>query len=80
MNRFLFGIDELAIGTSFPVYSPLTMNGVQVNGGHLAWNPGPIFLSATHGKTQSAWFDGSNVPGSRFEQKVTGARFGFGKV
>ena len=80
MNRWLFGIDELAIGTSFPVYSPLTMQGLQVTGGHLAWNPGPVYLAVTKGKAQTAYLNTFMPLDSRFEQDVIGGRIGVGKI
>lgn len=80
INRRLFAIEELSIGTAWPVYSPMTINGIQVEGGHLAWNPGPVFLSVTGGKTQSAIFENSAPEASLYKQKMIGAKIGFGKI
>lgn len=79
-NRFLFGIEELSIGTSYPVYSPLTLNGVQVNGAHLAWNPGPFYVAVTGGKTRSAYFSDLQPLESDYTQRLIGAKIGLGKI
>ena len=79
-NRYLFNIEELTLGTSWPQYSPLTLNAVQVEGGHFAWNPGFIYLAVTSGKTQSAIFNTVSPETSLYQQKLVAAKFGIGKI
>ena len=79
VNRMLFSVEELTIGTAFPVYTPMTLNGNQVNGAHILWNPGPLIVAVTHGRTSSPYLADS-LHASRFEQSMTGVRLGFGKL
>jgi hypothetical protein len=79
MNRALYSVEELTIGTAFPVYTPLTLNGNQVNGAHVAWNPGPVILTFTQGRIQRA-YQADSLNASRFDQRMLGVRFGVGRI
>ncbi|NOT38432.1 MAG: hypothetical protein HOP11_13755 [Saprospiraceae bacterium] len=80
MNKFLFNIKELSIGTAYPVYTPLTLNGTQVFGGNLEWNPGLFFMAVCAGKVHSSVALGVDTLSAQFSQKVVGTRLGFGKI
>lgn len=79
INKMLFNVQELTIGSAFPTYSPLTLNGIQVNGGSISVNPGLLRLSATVGNTQGYSNVNSYLQDGRFSQKVMAARLGIGK-
>jgi hypothetical protein len=78
-NRTLYGLRGLTIGTCFPTFTPLLMQGIQVNGGSIDLNPGPIWLAAVGGRARSVVFNDSLPFGSIFEQNMVGGRVGFGK-
>ncbi|MBK9108483.1 MAG: hypothetical protein IPM92_08955 [Saprospiraceae bacterium] len=80
MNKFLFNIKELSIGTSYPAYTPLTLNGTQVSGGNLEWNPGLFFVAVCGGKIHSSVSLLTDSLQAQFTQKVLGTRLGFGKI
>ena len=80
MNKFLFNIKELSIGTAFPVYSPLTLNGTQIFGANFEWNPGIFYIAASGGKVQSAVSQSVDSSFAKFEQKMAGLRLGIGRI
>jgi hypothetical protein len=80
MNKFLFNIKELSIGTTYPVYSPLTLNGTQIFGGNFEWNPGIFFLGASAGKIQSSIPFALDTSNAQFRQKMAALRVGLGKA
>ncbi len=79
INRFLFGIQELSIGTAFPVYTPLTLNGTQIFGANLEWNPGIFYVAACGGKVHSSISLQTDSNAVQFKQNMAALRFGFGK-
>ena len=80
MNKFLFNIKELSIGTAFPSYSPLTLNGTQIFGASLDWNPGLFYIAAAAGKIHSPVTFATDSSAAQFTQKMIGMRLGFGKI
>ena len=79
MNRFLFGIQELSIGTAYPVYTPLTLNGTQILGANLEWNPGLIYFAACGGKIHSPVTFNADSLSAQFKQNMGAVRMGLGK-
>lgn len=80
MNKFLFNIKELSIGTAFPSYSPLTLNGTQIFGANFEWNPGLFYIAASAGKIHSPITFATDSLAAQFTQKMIGMRLGFGKI
>lgn len=80
INKFLFNVKEISIGTAFPVYSPLTLNGTQILGGNLEWNPGLFTLAATGGKVQNPYLALVDSNAIRYGQQVAALRLGIGKT
>lgn len=80
MNKFLFNIRELSLGTSFPVYSPLTLNGTQIFGGSIDWNPGLFYIAVSGGKIHSPIHFAIDSSAAQYTQKMLGMRFGLGKI
>jgi len=78
-NKYLYSIQELSIGSAFPVFSPLTLNGIQVNGGSIAYNPGVVRLAAAGGQVQSYSPTNEFLPQGRFKQNLMAARVGLGQ-
>ena len=80
LNKFLFNIKEVSIGTSYPIYTPLTLNGTQIFGGNVEWNPGLLFITATAGKVANAYPNPIDSLNSRYSQRMAGARLGIGRI
>ncbi|HRI01874.1 MAG TPA: hypothetical protein PK006_12540 [Saprospiraceae bacterium] len=80
MNKFLFNIKELSIGTAFPTYSPLTLNGIQLFGAAMEWNPGLFYVAACGGKVHSAVPFYVDTFNAQFKQNLAAARLGFGRI
>lgn len=78
-NQLFASVQELTIGTAYPIYSPLTLNGIQVNGGYFVWTPRNLFFSATSGKTQSTIINDSLPQLSQYNKKMFGAKIGWGQ-
>jgi len=79
MNKFLYNFQELSIGTSFPTFSPLTLNGLQINGASVAINPGNVKIATAIGKTHGTSDFNNYLPEGRFAQNLVAARLGFGR-
>jgi len=79
-NKLLFGLRGLTLGTVYPTYSPLTLNGVQVTGGSLEINPGPFYLSICSGRSQSAILNSDSLGASVYRRHLLAARAGLGKA
>lgn len=52
-ESFIASLPTIGVGTVFPMFSPLTVSGVRVQGASVEWNPGgTIFLQGAYGTTQ----------------------------
>ena len=49
VERFLYNFPRFGVGVNYPVYTPLVMNGVAVNGLDVVFNPGDLYLATTVG-------------------------------
>lgn len=52
MMKFFSNFNSLAIGTNYPSYTPLTMQGVPVSGFSFEFNPGWFYLASAFQKNQ----------------------------
>jgi hypothetical protein len=77
-NKFFFGIRNLAIGTTFPYYTPLTLNGIKVDGGAIELNPGLFYLNFVAGKTQSSVYSPESAALLEFHNTMLAGKIGLG--
>jgi hypothetical protein len=79
-QRFLNGIEALTIGTSYPYYSRLSLSSLNLDGIHVELNPGPVYLSASYGKTARFTLDSINLFSPRIDlaQNTLATKFGLG--
>lgn len=78
-EQLLNGFDAISIGTSFPFYSRLSLSSLPVNGVHVEWNPGKIYLSATYGKSARQTFNTDfTSPQLTLAQNTLAAKVGYG--
>ena len=80
LNKLMFGVRQLSIGTVYPVFSPLTFNGIQVQGGALEINPGLFYLNITGGNTRLGSQSMSDVFENTYKRWVVAARLGVGRM
>lgn len=80
MNKLFFGVRQLSVGTVYPYYSPLILNGIQVQGGALEINPGLFFLNITGGNTHLGARNVLDIFKSAYQRWMLGGRIGVGKV
>lgn len=80
VNKVLSNVEQLSVGSMYPVYTPLLLNGIMINGGHLDLHPGKLILSVNAGKTSSIGFIDSLPLRQNFDQTAVAARMGFGKT
>jgi len=80
VNKLFFGVRQLSIGTVYPYYSSLLMNGIQVQGGALEINPGIFFLNVTGGNTDLGTGAITDIFKSAHQRWMLGGRIGLGKV
>lgn len=80
MNKLFFGVQQLQIGTVYPYYSPLVMNGIQVQGGAIEINPSIFFLNITGGNTHIGATNMLDIFKSAYQRWMVGGKIGLGKV
>ncbi len=80
MNKLFFGVRQLSIGTVYPYYSPLILNGIQVQGGAIEINPSIFFLNITGGNTHLGATNLLDIFKSRYQRWMIGGKIGLGKV
>jgi len=76
-RRLFFGVNELAVGTVYPYYSPLILNGIKIEGGNVMVNPGILQIGATAGVSRNEMFLGNELTGYR--QQFVAGRLGIGR-
>ncbi len=76
--KFFGDIKALNVGTSYPLYSELTMNGVRSNGVNVELNPGIFYAAFTKGTISNQRYD-TTLNTYQFQQKVMAGRLGIGK-
>ncbi len=74
----LGGLKSLSVGTSYPLYTPLTMNGVRSTGINVEWNPGIAYFAFTRGVIRNPGFD-STFNRYVFKRDLLAGRIGIGK-
>lgn len=79
LNKLFFGVRQLSIGTVYPYYSPLILNGIQVQGGAIEINPGLFFLNVTGGNTHIGTTNLLDIFKSAYQRWMVGGRIGVGK-
>ncbi len=79
LNKLFFGVRQLSIGTVYPYYSPLILNGIQVQGGAIELNPGLFFLNITGGNTHIGTANFLDIFKSAYQRWMIGGRVGVGK-
>ncbi|MFZ1791038.1 MAG: hypothetical protein WAT92_22125 [Saprospiraceae bacterium] len=78
-EELLNGFDAISVGTSFPFYSRLSLSSLPVNGVHVEWNPGKIYLSATYGKSaRQTYNEGFSTPQLTLAQNTFATKVGYG--
>lgn len=78
-QEILKGFDAISLGTSYPYYSRLSLNSLSVNGVHLAWNPGKVYVAATYGSSTRMTLNTTFInPFLTLGQKTLATRFGYG--
>jgi hypothetical protein len=80
MNKLFFGVRQLSIGTIYPYYSPLVLNGIQVQGGAVEINPSIFFLNITGGNMHIGATNFINMFKSAYQRWMIGGRVGLGKL
>lgn len=80
LNKLFFGVKQFSIGTVYPYYSPLILNGIQVQGGAIEINPGLFFLNITGGNTHIGTANFLDIFKSAYQRWMIGGKIGLGKV
>ncbi len=71
--KFLSGIKTLGFGTTYPSYTPFTLQGVPVSGLNVELNPGWLYIAATAQKNQKP------IDNSSFRRDLYSGRIGYGQ-
>ncbi len=53
-ESFFSNFPTLALGVTYPNFTPLTLSGVPVTGANIEWTPGNFYLAVAGGQTQKA--------------------------
>lgn len=88
-EEFISHLPTVGVGTVFPVFSPITVSGVRLQGGSLEWNPGWFYIHLATGTTQAPLtrldtfrLDSglyANYDQSSFGRRLSAAKVGFGR-
>ncbi|MCS6933866.1 MAG: hypothetical protein NZM35_01770 [Chitinophagales bacterium] len=79
LNKLFYGVRQLQIGTVYPFYSPLTLSGIQVQGGMVEINPGLFFLNISGGNAHLGAVNFTDIFRSAYQRWMIGAKTGLGK-
>lgn len=71
--KLLSSFKTLGIGTTYPSYTPFTMQGVPVSGINVEFNPGWFYIAATAQKNQKP------IDNSAFRRDLYAGRIGYGQ-
>ncbi|MBK9687506.1 MAG: hypothetical protein IPO65_06970 [Saprospiraceae bacterium] len=78
-EQLLGGFDAISVGTSFPFYSRLSLSSLPVNGVHVEWNPGKLYLAATYGKSARQTLNTDfTKPQLTLAQNILATKLGYG--
>ena len=76
-ERLLYGVEKLSVGTVYPYYSPLVLNGIMVNGVDFKWSPGIFYTAFTFGSSNKATLSLEQGVAA-FKQKLIAGKIGLG--
>lgn len=79
-NKLLFGLRQFSIGTVYPSYSPLVLNGVQIHGGALEIQPKGFYLNVTGGNLHLGVPLSTNETSPSYQRPIVAGRIGFGRM
>ncbi|MBL8017371.1 MAG: hypothetical protein JNK43_08885, partial [Ignavibacteria bacterium] len=72
--KLISSFKTLGIGTTYPSYTPFTMQGVPVSGLNVEFNPGWFYIAATAQKNQKP------IDNSAFRRDLYAGRIGYGQT
>ncbi len=78
ITKIFGGLKSFNVGTSYPLYTELTMNGVRSNGFNIELNTGIAYLAFTKGTIRNPRYD-TAMNTYEFKQELTAGRLGIGK-
>lgn len=76
-QKWLHATRNIGIGNSYPIYSPLSLEGMQVNGLHLEVQPGNGYAMITAGKLQQPLFLSDSIA-QPFPAQLFALKAGYG--
>jgi len=89
VEAVMAALPTIGVGALFPTFTPLTVNGVRLDGGSAEWNPGFFYVHVAGGKTQrpllrldTARVDSgvfANFDNSAFGRMMYAGRIGIGR-
>lgn len=80
-QKFLNMFQGVAIGTTNPYFSRMTLSGLLINGAHVEINPGIFYLSAVYGQSSKETYDDSfSIPSLTLKQNTFGIKAGLGST
>lgn len=74
MLKFISSFKTLGFGTTYPSYTPFTMQGVPISGINVEFNPGWFYVAATAQKNQKP------INNSSFRRDLYSGRIGYGQT
>lgn len=77
-QKLLYGFEELSVGTIYPYYSPLILNGLKVNGLGIEWSPGLFYMAFTGGSSKRPRFSLKDRV-VEYDQRMLAGKIGIGK-
>ena len=77
-QKLLYGIEELSVGTVYPYYSPLVLNGLRMTGISFEWNPGIFYTAFSGGTSNRPRFSLENGVAD-YKQRLWAGKIGVGK-
>lgn len=72
--KFISSFKTLGIGTTYPSYTPFTMQGVPISGINVEFNPGWFYIAATAQKNQKP------IDNVSFRRDLYSGRIGYGQM
>ena len=78
-QKLLYSIEELSVGTVYPYYSPLVLNGLRMTGLSFEWNPGIFYTAFSGGTSNRPRFSIENGIAD-YKQRLIAGKIGVGKM
>jgi len=76
-ESFFSNFPTLAVGVTYPNFTPFTLCGVPVTGANIEWTPGEFYLAVAGGQTQKAIINDTTTVA--YQNSLYAAALGFGK-